>query len=296
MDKPLLTVFTPTYNRAGLIGRVYESLKKQTVKDFKWIIVDDGSTDDTKAVVDAFISHNAENGFATEYHYQDNGGKMRAHNTGSRLCDTELFLCVDSDDMLTEDAAETIVSLWRAADDGINRAGIAAYKGELADGKIRKFRDASFMAGDIERGYETLRGLYLHGFFGETTLVFRSDLLKKYPFPEIDGEKYVPEDYIYDKIDKECPLLVLPKVLTVCELCEGGYTDAAKKLRRENPMGWFLYYEQRSSDQKWSVLKIKYLSHYIIFSRIVGKEIKLSVIERVLGSIGAAILTMLGKS
>lgn len=289
----LLTVFTPTYNRREELKRVYESLKNQTSQEFIWLIVDDGSEDDTRSFVEGWTGQS----FEIRYYYQENGGKMRAHNTGSRLCDTELFVCLDSDDVFAPMAVEWILKTWEGRHEKLGDsgeyAGIVAYKG---DSEEQPFLNAYFPELLIKKGYSTLRGLYLAGFYGETTLVYAAKFLKKYPFPEIEGEKYVPEDYIYDKIDEECPLIVLGQVLTVCELMEGGYTDNAAKLRRENPTGWYLYYEQRSRIQKWSVLKVKYLGHYIIFARILDKKTGLKGIELLLGNIAAALLRILGKT
>lgn len=305
----LLTVFTPTYNRKELLGRAFKSLCAQSCHDFKWLIVDDGSTDGTR---EAF--EDIEAPFEITYVYRENGGKMRAHNTGSALCDTELFLCLDSDDILAPDAVRLITERWKehrgthfCTKDSAQRAGIVAYKGmsakdlwELTDSydetQVRRFRDAAFMPEDTGRGYSTLRGLYLNGFFGETTLVFRTELLKKFPFPEIPGEKYVPEDYVYDKIDGMCPLLVMDEILTVCELVSGGYTDQAARLRRDNPQGWLLYYEQRMRLENPLMLKIKYLSHYRRFCDITGKKSELAGVERVVSALGAALLRIFGKT
>lgn len=310
-----LTVFTPTYNRKNLIKRVYDSLCAQTCQDFVWLIVDDGSQDDTKTVVEGFMSATDGHGFEIQYFYQANGGKMRAHNTGVKLCNTELFVCLDSDDIFSADTVELILKSWQehcqahhCLEGSKKRAGIVAYKGEASlpledmihkksdDSDIKRFRDASFPAKDIEKGYSGLSDLYRHGFFGETTLVFVTELLKKYLFPEIKGEKYVPEDYIYDKIDEECPLLVVPRVFTVCELMEGGYTDVAPKLRKDNPTGWFLYYEQRAHRERWSVLKIKYISHYMRFCQVLDKRPELGVLEYATGLPGMLMLWLLKKT
>ena len=105
----LLTVFTPTFNRAYTLDNTYRSLVRQPNKSFIWLIVDDGSTDNTKAVVDDWI---CENKISIEYHYQENAGKMVAHNWASQLCKTELFLCLDSDDQLTDTAVEDVISFW----------------------------------------------------------------------------------------------------------------------------------------------------------------------------------------
>ena len=127
---------------------------------------------------------------------------MRAHNRGVALCATELFLCLDSDDYLVQTAVEEILKNWEsfsheqeAEGNGFgNLAGLVAHKGKS---ETELLYDVDFP----KLHTTTLFGLYLHGFQGETTLIFRTEILREFPFPEIDGEKYVPEDYIYDK----CP-------------------------------------------------------------------------------------------
>ncbi|MCR5108919.1 MAG: glycosyltransferase family 2 protein [Lachnospiraceae bacterium] len=256
-----LTVFTPTYNRRELIKRTYESLKAQTLKDFVWLIADDGSEDGTGDVIKGFID---EGIIDIEYHYFENGGKMRAHNRGVELCDTELFVCLDSDDVFVEGAVEDLIGCYReiVSEDPFKKgilAGIVAHKGESGTKVLYgdEFPDVS---------YSTLFGLYLKGFKGETTLVFRTEVLKKYPFPEIEGEKYVPEDYIYDKIDKDYVLKVLPKIITVCEIVADGYTDSLKKIKKDNPVAWYLYYEQRTMITEAGILKFKYAGFYVIYA------------------------------
>ena len=258
-----LTVFTPTYNRRELLKRTYESLCIQTCRDFAWLIVDDGSSDDTKSLVEEWI---LEGKIEIRYHFTENGGKMRAHNKGVMLCDTDLFMCLDSDDWLTETAVSEIYScIDKISDDGV--AGIVAHKGKS---ETETLYGAGFYEG---ADYSTLYGLYLKGFKGETTLIYKTDILKKYLFPEIEGEKYVPEDYIYDKIDAEYTLFVLPKIITICELVESGYTDSLKALKRNNKKAWYLYYEQRAYITPEGLLKYKYLGYYIVYARRCGEPL-----------------------
>lgn len=291
----MLTIFTPTYNRANLLGRLYKSLKEQSRKDFVWLIVDDGSSDNTKAIIDGFISENEIN---IRYIYRENGGKMRAHNQGVMLCDTELFFCVDSDDYITCDAVENIYNCWEEKKNLYSGTkdvgGIVAHKG----------KSETELLGSTEfpknAGFSTLRGLYLSGFRGETTLIFKTEALKRHLFPEFDGEKYVPEDVVYDKIDSEYELIVMDKIITVCELVSEGYTDQAAKLRKDNPKGWHIYYEQRMVMTPVSVLKLKYVSHYIVFSQLLKVnpfvEKKIGTAYLLLGYIGATVLKMFGKT
>ena len=123
-----ITIFTPTYNRANLLTRLYQSLKMQTCREFQWLIVDDGSTDDTKNIVEKFIQ---EDKIVIKYYYQKNSGKHVAHNLGVKMCNTELFCCVDSDDYLTNDAVQTVLECWGkiAIDKKPLLSGIVAYRG-----------------------------------------------------------------------------------------------------------------------------------------------------------------------
>ena len=108
MDKTL-TIFTPAYNRAYTLHKCYESLKRQTNKNFKWMIIDDGSTDNT---VDLVAKWKEKSDFEIIYIYKQNGGMHTAHNTAYQNIDTELNVCIDSDDYLTDDAIDKILSFW----------------------------------------------------------------------------------------------------------------------------------------------------------------------------------------
>lgn len=276
---PTLTVFTPTYNRADKLKRAYESLKRQTDKDFCWLIVDDGSADDT---VGAVAAMKEENKVDITLIRRENGGKMRAHNTGVTTCATELFLCLDSDDCLTDTAVEDILKTWQDIRDDSHYAGIIAYKGEKRDASGIKgdfngsvyFADGQRIAPIYGNTFpdtedSSFRELYQKGFRGETTLVFRTGLLKENLFPEIEGEKYVPEDVVYDRIDEGHIFRVMPEILTVCELIDEGYTDRVEELRREAPTGWFIYYYQRALSWPVSLIKYKFAAHYLRFRRLV---------------------------
>ncbi len=271
-----LTVFTPAYNRSEELKRAYESLKRQTNKDFVWLIVDDGSTDDTADTVRGFSD---ESQVDIKYIFRENGGKMRAHNTGVLNCETELFVCLDSDDHLSDTAVDDILRVWRLkeeAESGPEIAGIIAYKGESPDKVIYgnvfpELKDNAHIPADgstkdNERyPLVSFRELYRKGFRGETTLVFATRLLKENLFPEIEGEKYVPEDVVYDRIDEGRVFILMPVILTVCELLEEGYTDRAEALRHEAPTGWYIYYYQRALSWPWSALKMKFAAHYLRF-------------------------------
>jgi len=263
-----LTVFTPTYNREKLLPRLYESLKRQTSKDFLWLIVDDCSTDNTKELIKGF---NAEGIVEIKYICrEENGGKMRAHNDGVKNCETPYFLCVDSDDYLVDDAVEKLISCIGACiGDGkvAKLAGIISHK---CKSETELLSDVQFPE-KVEKS--TLFGLYLNGFKGETTIMFKTDVIAKYPFPEIEGEKYVPEDYIYDKIDEEYEYIVFDEIITVCEIVSEGYTDSVVKLKKNNPVAFYMLYEQRARITPPSVLKIKYAGFYVKYAKLIKRPI-----------------------
>ncbi len=288
-DMSELTVFTPTYNRKNLLKRVYKSLCMQTNSDFVWLIADDGSDDGTKDYVEE-IKKEAK--LEIRYYYRENGGKMRAHNKGVLLCDTPLFVCLDSDDYFTKNAVDDILDAWKEIKGNDKYTGIIAHKGSDEGHTLygARFPDNSD---------SSLKGLYERGFDGETTLAIRTDLLKKNLFPEIPGEKYVPEDYVYDKLDRGRVYRILPKILTICEIVKSGYTDDVERLRRENPTAWLLYYGQRVSNTGMSLLKVKYASHYIRFEKKALAQYRvlypISLPMRLLGLPGALLLLIKGK-
>ena len=230
--KPTLTVFTPTYNRAYTLHLGYESLKRQTCRDFVWLIVDDGSTDGTDELVRRWI---AEGEVPIRYHYQANQGMHGAHNTAYRLIDTELNVCIDSDDYMPDDAVEKIVSFWRAHGSE-SYAGIvgldATFKGEVIGTGMPAGVKAS-----------TLTDLYnRHKAKGDKKLVYRTDLTRAAPpYPLFPGEKYVPLAYKYLMIDQYYPLLLLNEVLCNVEYLPDGSSMNMIRQYRRNPRGFLFY-------------------------------------------------------
>lgn len=250
-----LTVFTPTYNRRYILPKAYEALCRQTSKDFVWLIVDDGSDDGTGQLVQSWIQ---EAKIPIRYCFQQNGGKMRAHNKGVNLCRTELFVCIDSDDYLVDDGVESILDVWESLKETEKLAGIVAYRGK--DPSHTMFGEAFPCSGSA-----SVRGLYQNGFFGETTLIYRTDILSRYPFPVFEDEKFIPEAVSFDLIDRQYTMHIFPKVLTICEYRGDGLTRSVDILRENNPKGWLLYYQQRIQDSPASVLRYKYIAHAVCF-------------------------------
>lgn len=192
-----VTVFTPTYNRAGVLHRVYDSLSAQTYRDFAWLIVDDGSSDDTKAVVETFA---AEAAFPVEYVYQENQGKHIAINHAVSKTDTELFVIADSDDAFLPNALERLVETW----DSIPRDQQKDYKGVICrcfDSQTKEpignFPEKQFDSNDVDGNFKLKLNF-------EKWMLFRTQVLKEFPFPgEGQGLKFFPETVIWHRMGRK---------------------------------------------------------------------------------------------
>jgi glycosyltransferase involved in cell wall biosynthesis len=236
-----------------MLPRLYESLRSQTTSDFEWLVVDDGSTDDTDKLVRQFAS---EAGFPVRYRYKENGGKHTAYNLGLELAEGKWFFCVDSDDFLAPDAVERIVSATKELS---QEQGIIAYKqdtaGKLLSGSFPE--DVRFVRfNDLTQRY---------GCDGEFSLIFSTDLARKYPFPVFSGEKFVTESVVYDWISEECEMLLLPRAVTVCEYQQDGYSQNANAVMGRNPSGFCLYFMQRIDMMPSLVSKIVCAGKYWCF-------------------------------
>ncbi|MBO4264023.1 MAG: glycosyltransferase family 2 protein [Bacteroidales bacterium] len=260
-----LTVFTPTYNRAYTLPALYESLCRQTCGDFVWSIVDDGSTDGTPELVRGWAE---EQKLDIRYHRQENGGKMRAHNAGVRHCTTPLFVCVDSDDFVPDNFVDRVAAYRSQIETDNHLAGMVAYKScrEHPDGEFRVRCRFPFS------GTSPLGRLYKSGFSGDTTLVFKTDVLRRFPFLEIVGEKFSTEAYAYDQIDQEYAYLLVDEAWTLCTYLPDGYTHRENALWAQNPKGVALYYNQRAEfTRAWlNKDKIAYGILYMIYARRAG--------------------------
>lgn len=228
--KPILTIFTPAYNRAHTIGRTYESLKKQNCKEFIWLIIDDGSTDNTSELVEQWKNESC--GFEIRYIYKENGGMHTAHNIAYENIDTELNMCIDSDDCLAEEAVQKILNKWEAVKD-FGYAGIIGLDADMNTGEIigSKFPEDMWET--------TLVEYYAKGVKGDKKLVYRTDVINRYPpYPVFAGEKYVALAYKYRLIDNDYKLAVLNEVLCNVEYQTDGSSGTMYKQYLKNPRGF----------------------------------------------------------
>ena len=254
-----LTVFTPSYNRAYTLHKCYESLLRQTSKDFTWLIVDDGSSDNTKELVDSWIN---ENKIEINYIYQENQGMHGAHNTAYKNIKTELNVCIDSDDYMPDDAVEKIISFWN-----INKrsdlAGIMALDA-YTDGKVIGDRFPSVLK---ESTYFNIYNKY--GLKGDKKLIYRSELTTQYPYPIFEGEKYVSLAYKYAKLDSKYKLALMNEVVCNVEYMEDGSSLNMLKQYRRNPKGFaFIRIDNMKNPNASLNFKFKECIHYVSSSFI----------------------------
>lgn len=229
-----LTVFTPAFNRAHLLPRLYQSLVQQTNKDFLWLVVDDGSTDNTRELIETYIR---ENRIEIRYIFQQNQGMHGAHNTAYKHTETVLNTCIDSDDYMPDNAVELILQKWESMDQQ-KFSGIVGL--DAAE------KDLAVIGSQFTTESTTLEDFYLNGGSGDKKLVYRTDIMKKYPeYPVFPGEKYVGLGYKYLLADKEYELATLNEVLVIVDYQPGGSSNNMLQQYYKNPNGFaFLRKEQ----------------------------------------------------
>ena len=253
-----LTVFTPSYNRAHLLPRCYESMKRQDCKDFVWMIIDDGSTDNTAELVRTWQAE--DNGFEIIYIYKENGGMHTAHNCAYEHITTELNVCIDSDDCLADGAVGKILKFW-AENGNDSYAGMLALDSDMDGNIIGK----GFPEGLAE---STLEGYYANGGKGDKKLIYRTEVITKYPpYPVFEGEKFVALGYKYALCDDDYKLLVLDEIICNVEYQPDGSTQNMLRQYRNNPNGWAFmrkFHMTRSPSAKRMLqLNIHYVSSCI---------------------------------
>lgn len=233
----MVTVFTPTYNRAAYLLKVFESLLQQTFKDFEWVIVDDGSIDDTSVIIDNLQLTN-DKFFPIRYFYQENGGKHRAINRGVKEARGDLFLILDSDDMLPPNSLERIDFYYQQIKDNNSFGGVCGYMAHHDGTVIGKGCDIDV----LDTNSIDLR--YKYHVEGDMLEVFRTSVLKEIPFPEISKEKFVPEALVWNRIARKYKLRVFHEVVYFRDYLEGGLTDKIVKIRMNSPIASMMTYAE----------------------------------------------------
>lgn len=252
--KKVLTVFTPTYNRGYILHKCYESLLRQTCKEFIWVIIDDGSSDNTKDLVKEWIK---ENKIEIKYYYQENQGMHGAHNKAYEVIDTELNVCIDSDDYMTDNAVELIINYWKN-----NR------KDEYCGfGALNIFENGEVIGTKFPEGLKESKYFDLYKKYkvkGDKKFIYRTELIKQNPYPIFKGEKYVGLDYKYMKLDEKYCLGLMNEPVCVVEYLADGSSLNMLRQYRKNPKGFSFYRMENMKNPRGSLLyKFKESIHYV---------------------------------
>lgn len=235
----LFTVFTPTYNRAYILPSLYKSLRSQTVKNFEWLIVDDGSSDNTEQLVSGWQA--SENGFQIRYYKKENGGKPRAINLGVQEALGEFFFMVDSDDHLLPEALEKLTLWVSAIQDDAHFIGVGAARG---------YPDLTYIKGVPPKtnasGYVDATNLERTKYDLDADMceAYRTEIFRKFPMAEWPGEKFAPEQIALNEIALAGYKLRWYKdIIYICDYLEDGLTKGSNRLLKENPMGYAMMYD-----------------------------------------------------
>ncbi len=252
-----LTIFTPLYNRADIVERLYLSLRKQHIKAFEWLVIDDGSKDNAEIKFSQW--QKCDNGFEIRYFKTENGGKHRAINKAVQMAKGRMFFIVDSDDWLPENAVEKIFEI----DSGIeDKSGFAGFSG------IRRTPEGKLIGTTFEgKDYVDINSLERdkYGITGDKSEVFYLEVLKKYPFPEIENENFITEDIVWSRMAHDgYKIRWTNEEIYLGDYLEGGLTMQGRGIFIRNPIGYTMYVRQ-IADFKQMSRKERYHYYYYCY-------------------------------
>ncbi len=260
----MITIVTPAYNRAVNLPALYQSLLAQSSKDFDWLVIDDGSTDNTREVVEGFI---AEGKISIRYIYKENGGKHSALNIAFKTVEAELLFIVDSDDVLTDDAVETIHKDWEPVRDK-NLCGISYLRG-YSETEVIGDKHPQDHAVD---NFINLR--YNRGIGGDKAEVWRTESLCDFQFPEYPGERFISESVAWIHLAKKQDVLMVNKIIYITEYLEDGLSMTGRRLRFQCP-NLMAYGSLMTMSKEFSTkIRIKETLLYIVYNKFGGKSFK----------------------
>lgn len=261
----MVTVLTPTFNRGGRLQSLWNSLQKQTVKDFEWLVVDDGSTDGTK---DLITQLQEKSDFPIRYIYKSNGGKHTALNVGIQTICSELIFIVDSDDCVTDDAVESILKIHKKYRSQNNICGYAFLRA-FPDGKVngKKF--------DVDEKIGSYIDVRVNGddTGADKAEVFKTHCLKEFPFPEYPNEKFLGEDLVWVRMARKYEMVHINKAIYVGNYLEDGLTNNRRKHNIASPIGCMHRAEEFMEPDLKTRYRIKGGLQYIVYGRFAGVKV-----------------------
>ena len=261
----VITVLTPTFNRGGRLQSLWDSLQKQTVKDFEWLVVDDGSTDGTK---DLITQLQEKSDFPIRYIYKSNGGKHTALNVGIQTICSELIFIVDSDDCVTDDAVESILKIHKKYRSQNNICGYSFLRA-FPDGKVngKKF--------DVDEKIGSYIDVRVNGddTGADKAEVFKTHCLKEFPFPEYPNEKFLGEDLVWVRMARKYEMVHINKAIYVGNYLEDGLTNNRRKHNIASPIGCMHRAEEFMESDLKTRYRIKGGLQYIVYGRFAGVKV-----------------------
>lgn len=229
----MITVLTPSYNRGDLLKNLYQSLREQIFDDFEWIVVDDGSTDSTSEIITHFKE---DKKIVIKYIKQSNGGKHTAINAGVKISTGELIIIVDSDDTLPKDSLLIINNQYLKIREDATVGGVCglmAHHDNIFIGNCNLLPQGNISSIDMR---------FKYGFLGDVCEVFKTDVLREFPFPEIYNEKFCPEDLVWNRIARKYTLYFFNQVVYYRDYLDGGLTSKIVKIRMKSPIASTICY------------------------------------------------------
>lgn len=261
-----VTVFTSTYNRGYIIHNLYESLRRQTNKNFEWIVIDDGSVDNTEILFHQWIFE--DNGFEIKYYKVENGGKHRAINKAVNMASAESFFIVDSDDYLVDEAIEKVIEWFgsiREDDSFVGISGLRGFSKNEPVGGWPNYEEEYVDAPNLDKKKYHL--------LGDKAEVYKTSVLKKFPFPCFENENFITEAVVWSKIGKEgYKIRWFKEVIYICEYREDGLTQAGHMKFVNNPKGYMEYLNLQAEIYGRDYIIPKMLKFYMLLKIHFGEE------------------------
>lgn len=254
-----ITLFTPTYNRAYILETLYRSIQRQTFRDFEWLVIDDGSTDNTEELVRSWM--NDGNDFPIRYYKQPNGGKCRAINRGLDLAEGELFFIMDSDDYLTDNALER-VAYWESTIAGESMfMGVVGNRGTSETYSPNRPLGAPYRDGNVFERYPEYTKNVIDG---EHAGVWYTELHRKYKYPEFEGENFMTPCIPWNRMAHDgYKVRVFDEIIWVCNYLRDGLTMQGNMRFIKNPAGAGLCLREKAEFLNFS--KIEFMKMWYTY-------------------------------
>ena len=290
-----ISVLTTSYNRAGLLDKLYNSLIKNSNYgiNIEWLVMDDGSVDDTKEVVEKFIENKDSNNLEIKYYFQENQGKMVAINNLVEKATGDLIVDCDSDDYFTHDAFKEIKEAYEEHEQEIKSD---KYYGLCF---LKNDQSGNNMGNEFKNKETTMFDLYFkEGETGEKAIVFFANVRKKYRHELEHGEKFITEARMYHKIDEKYKMICINKPIMICEYQKEGYSKNINKLFLENPCGYYNYFKEIFDQDMHGVTAKKRLyvyKHYILFATLSNQKHVIRNVKGIINKMAVLLLYIPGK-